>query len=355
MAEESGSKTEKATPKKRKDQRKEGNVLQSRDVVMVVSLAGSFYILRLLFPSIYENVRDFMIQFIGLAGRETDTSLGTVGKYSLLFLNEVVKTILPLLLVCMALGILATGVQTRFLFSSKSVRPKFSRLNPLQGIKRLFSLKNIVELIKGILKVIVLGAVVYLMIKADMVQVVRTMDMDILNSAVYMLDLISKLIIRICIIFVFIAALDYLYQWWDYERQLKMTKQEVKEEYKQTEGNPEIKGRIRRIQNERARSRMMQAVPEADVVIRNPTHYAVALKYDIDHDNAPIVLAKGQDELALRIIETAMEHHVAVVEDRPLARGLYAAAQINREIPQDFYSAVAEVLVYVYKMNKKMG
>ncbi len=178
--------------------------------------------------------------------------------------------------------------------------------------------------------------------------------MDITVSAVYMLELTMSLIVRISMVFLAIAGLDFLYQWWEYERKLKMTKQEVKEEYKQTEGNPQIKGRIRNIQTQRARARMMQAVPQADVVIRNPTHFAVALKYDLDHDNAPILLAKGQDELALRIVHVAEENNVAVVENKPLARGLYASTQLNQEIPPEYYGAVAEVLVYVYKMNKKM-
>lgn len=178
--------------------------------------------------------------------------------------------------------------------------------------------------------------------------------MDLTVSAVYMLELTMDLIIRISMVFLVIAGLDFMYQWWEYERKLKMTKQEVKEEYKQTEGNPQIKGRIRNIQQQRARARMMQAVPQADVVIRNPTHFAVALKYDIDHDSAPIVLAKGQDELALRIVHVAEENQVAVVENKPLARGLYSSTQLGQEIPPEYYGAVAEVLVYVYKMNKKM-
>jgi len=348
-----GEKTEKPTSKKRKDQRKEGNVFQSKDVVTIATLFGAFYILRMLFPGIYQLSRDFMIRFIGYSG--SVNSLNSVKQYSMMFLETAARAVLPILIISVVLAILATGIQTRFLFSGKSVRPKFSRLNPLQGIKKLFSLQNVIELLKSILKVIILIAILYSMLKDDMVQVVRTMDMDVLNSGSYMLSLVMSMIARIAIAFLVIAALDFMYQWWEYERKLKMTKQEVKEEYKQMEGNPEIKGKIRSIQNQRARERMMQAVPNADVVVRNPTHFAVALKYDIDHDNAPVVLAKGQDEIALRIVKVAEENQVAVVEDKPLARGLYASANINQEIPQEFYSAVAEVLVYVYKLNKKMG
>lgn len=354
MAGDSGEKTEKATPKKRRDQRKEGNVFQSKDVVTVVSLFGSFYILKLLFPKIYETVRAFMIDFIGFAGTVTDTSQGKINEIGMMVVMAIVQTILPLLLVTGALAVIATGVQTKFLVSGKSVRPQFNRLNPISGIKKLFSLQNMVELIKSILKIIILIAVIYNIIIDDMVQVVRTMDMDITLSGAYMLQMVMTLVLRICIAFLAIAALDFLYQWWEYERKLKMSKQEVKEEFKQTEGNPEIKSRIRNIQNQRARERMMQAVPNADVVIRNPTHFAVALKYDADSYGAPIVLAKGQDELALRIVRVAEESGVAVVENPPLARGIYASTNLSQEIPQEFYGAVAEVLVYVYKMNNKM-
>ena len=350
MAEDSGSKTEKATPKKRRDQRKEGNVFQSKDVVTVATLFGSFFILWMMFPYIYESLRAFMVYFIDISGTQSDVDKSMATEFAL----TAAKTMLPLLLVSIVLAVLATGIQTKFLFSGKNLRPKFSRLSPLQGVKKIFSLQNVVELIKSILKVIILASITYFMIKDAMTQVVRTMDMDITVSAVYMLELTMSLIVRRSRVFLAIAGLDFLYQWWEYENNLKMTKQEVKEEYKQTEGNPQIKGRIRNIQTQRARARMMQAVPQADVVIRNPTHFAVALKYDLDHDNAPILLAKGQDELALRIVHVAEENNVAVVENKPLARGLYASTQLNQEIPPEYYGAVAEVLVYVYKMNKKM-
>ena len=160
--------------------------------------------------------------------------------------------------------------------------------------------------------------------------------------------------VKVVLVFVVIAAFDYLYQWWEYERQIKMSKQEVKEELKQTEGNPEIKGRIRNLQRQRARSRMMQAVPGADVIIRNPTHFAVALKYDIDRDAAPIVIARGQDSLALRIVRVGEENDVAVIENRELARGIYAETEIGQEIPREYYGAVAEILVYVYRLKNKM-
>ena len=277
---DSGSKTEKATPKKRRDQRKEGNVLQSKDVASLVTFAGSFFALSIFLEGMIVSIAQFMIRFLGIAGTMTDTSNGNVLTLSSLFAVTLAKSLLPFLLVCVLLGILGSGMQTRFLFATKNLKPKFSRLNPLEGFKKLFSMQNIVELVKSILKLIVLIVLTYSMLKADMASTVKTMQLDIAKSVAFTFSMLKTLIIRIVIAFVAIAALDYLYQWWSFERKLRMSKQEVKEEYKQTEGNPEIKGRIKNLQQQRARMRMMQAVPDADVIIRNPTHFAVALKYE---------------------------------------------------------------------------
>lgn len=187
----------------------------------------------------------------------------------------------------------------------------------------------------------------------DFIEIRKTMDMDLSVSCVYMLNMIYNMVMRIVMVFFVIACLDFMYQKWDFERNMKMTKQEVKEEFKQMEGDPQIKGKIRSIQRQRALSRMMQAVPQADVIIKNPTHFAVALKYDIDKDAAPVVVAKGQDELAKRIIMIGEANGVTVIENKPLARALYASCELNGQIPEEYYGAVAEILVYVFKMNKK--
>lgn len=189
---------------------------------------------------------------------------------------------------------------------------RFSKLNPITGIKNLFSLKKVVELLKNLIKISLLLALLYNLLKGDIVPVARMIDMNPFNSAAYMMNMVFNLVIKICMAFTVVAFFDFLYQRWEYERDLKMTKQEVKDEYKQTEGNPEIKGRIRRIQRQMALSRMIQRVPQADVIVRNPTHFAVALKYDPDKSGAPIVLAKGQDELALRIIKAGEENGIAL-------------------------------------------
>lgn len=349
------SKTEKATPKKRRDQRKEGNIFFSKDVVSVVFVFGAFYSLKLLFPGMMESAGSFMVSMVGIAGGAVDVSMGTLQKIGQDFAKTAVECLLPIMLICMGLGILGTGVQTKFLFSRKSAQPKFSRLSPLQGIKKMFSLKNLVELIKSMLKIVIMAAIMYTVLKTDFINVAKTIDMDVKVSASYVLGMIMDMVIKLCLVFLVIAVFDYLYQRWEYERSIKMSKHELKEEYKQTEGNPEIKGKIKDLQRQRARSRMMQAVPDADVIIRNPTHFAVALRYDMDRDRAPVLLAKGRDEIAVRIVNAGEEHEVTIVENKPLARGIYATTEINQEIPPDYYGAVAEVLVYVYKLNKKNG
>jgi flagellar biosynthetic protein FlhB len=322
---------------------------------MVISLLGSFCCLQLLFPLIYRTLRDCLVQFIGYAGTVKELSQGDVPKLGFQAGLVVVKGALPILLIGCALAVLATGIQTRFLFASKAFKPKFSNMNPLNGIKNLFSMKNLVEILKGIVKIILLGVILYHMLKGEFFRLINTMYMDLSLSTVYVLKKIMSMVLQVCMYFAAVAALDYFYQWWSYEKKIKMSKDEIKEEYKQLEGNPEIKGRIKDVQRQRARSRMMQAVPQADVIIRNPTHYAVALKYDPNRDNAPHLIAKGQDELALRIVRVGEEHEVVVIENKPLARGIYASTPLGAEIPGEYYGVVAEILVQVYKLkNRKL-
>jgi len=196
-----------------------------------------------------------------------------------------------------------TMLQTNFLVAPEAMKPKFSRINPLQGIKRLFSLHSVIEALKGLLKIGILMAIIFLSLKELFQDSSRYIYTDISVACAYLLDVTMNMMIRVIIAFIALAALDYLYQWWDFERQLKMTKEEVKEEFKQLEGDPQVKSKIKQLQRQMAQTRMMQQVPQADVVIRNPTHYAVALRYRPEKDNAPIVLALGQDPF-LAIMET---------------------------------------------------
>ena len=352
MADNGGQeKTEQPTSKRRKDARKEGNVFQSKDIATVVMLLGIFFVMRLLMPFIYRNIRDYMKFVIDSISLEQESVLA----YRLFAATAItfLKCSLPLLLSSMALGIAAHGVQTRFNISFKTLKPKFDRLNPISGIKKMFAVRNAVELLKNLLKIAVLGILLFNLIKGDIVQVARMIDVEPLNSCIHLLQMAFQLILKVCMVFIIVAFFDFLYQRWEYEKNLKMTKQEVKDEYKQTEGNPEIKGRIRRIQRQMALSRMIQKVPEADVIVRNPTHFAVALKYDPKRHGAPVVLAKGQDELALRIVKAGEENGVFIIENKPLARALYASCRLDQEIPAEFYGAVAEILIYIYRASHR--
>jgi flagellar biosynthetic protein FlhB len=259
----------------------------------------------------------------------------------------------PTMLVIVAAAMGATFLQTRMLVSGESIQPKFSRINPLEGFKKLFSLRSVVEAGKGIIKITVLLVIIYRFISGCLSAFVNYMNTDITAVCGDILGRLSSMIIQIIIAFMAVAGADFYYQWWDYERQMRMTKQEVKEEYKQTEGDPLVKSKIRETQRKMAQSRMMQQVPQADVVIRNPTHVAVALRYKPEKDSAPVVLAKGLDELALRIVKVAEENHIPTVENVPLARSIYASAELNRQIPPELYGAVADVLVYIYRMNNR--
>lgn len=347
------SKTEKASPKKRRDERKKGNVFKSQDIITIVSLIGCFYALELLFPFIYKTVRAYLVKSIGYIGNiNTLTNDRTIVLQNEMIYNSAI-TVVPILVIAAVLAILATGIQTRFLFTSKNLEPKFNRINPIEGIKKMFAGRNAVELMKNLLKITILIIILVDFMMDRITEATSTMSMDLISSSTYILKEVVALVEKVVMWFVAIAAFDFMYQWWDYERQIKMSKQEQKEEYKQMEGNPEIKAKIRDIQRMRSRSRMMQAVPEADVIIRNPTHFAVALKYDSDSYGAPIVIAKGQDELALRIVKIGEENHVFILEDRPLARAIFDSTDINQEIPPEFYGTVAEILVYIYKLNKK--
>ena len=350
----SEEKTEKATPKKRRDQRKEGNVASSKDVIAVASLIGCFYCLQILFPMIYESLRDTMIFQISAVESIEELSLGNLQMLGMKAVTVLAKCIFPLGVISLAIGVVATGIQTRFNVTTKPLKFKLSKLNPLKGLKNMFSLKQVVELLKAVIKIIILGVILYGILKDEIVVIAQMMDIDPLSSAAYVLREIVRMVLKVAMVFAAIAGFDYFYQRWSYEKNLKMTKEEVKEEYKQTEGDPKIKGKIRSLQQSMARSRMMQAVPDADVIIRNPTHYAVALRYDVDKDNAPVVIAKGQDLIALKIVEIGEAHKVTVIENKPLARGIYASTPLGGQIPAEYYGVVAEILVEVFRMNKKL-
>lgn len=346
------SKTEKATPKKRRDERKKGNVFLSKDAVAVATLFGSFFVLNLTAASMVEQLGSFFRYCMQLAG---ELPVGGVqGLLSGLLMQALLvlfKTAGPLLAVTAICAVAATFAQTKLLVAGEALKPKFNRINPLEGFKRLFSLKSLVEALKGTMKIAVLLYIIYSFLSGTLRTIADYLNANLADSCVHLFRESFRMVMQIGIAFTVLAGFDFLYQWWEHERQLRMTKQEIKEEYKQMEGDPQIKGKIKENQRKMAQSRMMQQVPQADVVIRNPTHFAVALRYKPEKDNAPIVLAKGQDELALRIVHVAEEHHISVLENVPLARALYASAELGREIPPEFYGDVAEVLVYLYRIG----
>ena len=323
----------------------------SRDVVAVATLIAAYAMLRILGPSIIREMTGF-IQFcmgdIVVSGLGFEGVLENVG---IRMIKVIAVTVGLFAAGILVVSIAVTFFQTGMLVTSEPLKPKFSKINPIEGFKKLFSLKGVVETIKSLIKIAVLIVIVYGNLTEVLAVSAKYLYTDLSASVTHIFDIVLAMIFDIIIAFAAIAAADYLYQKWQYERDLRMTKQEIKEEYKQLEGDPQIKGKIKERQRQMAMSRMMQQVPQADVVIRNPTHYAVALRYKPETDNAPIVLAMGQDDLALRIVKVAEEHNVAVIENVPLARALYAGAELNREIPPEFYGAVAEVLVYIFRLN----
>ena len=345
-------KTEKATPKKRRDQRKEGNVLQSKEIVTAASVLGIFSIVRLLAGFLVKNLLSIYTRIYEQSG----TYIVNADSFMRLIVDAItviVITVGPVCIAAMILGIIPTVAQTKGLFTMKALKPKFSRLNPLEGVKKMFSLQSLVGIVKGLIEVIAIGVLVFNEISDRMPRILALMDAGVMQGIAFTAVSIYDLVMTICIVLVFVAAADFLFQWWQFEKKLKMSKQEVKDEFKQMEGDPQIKSKIKQRQQEMARSRMMQQVPTADVVIRNPTHYAVALKYDQDKNRAPEVIAKGKGYLAMRIVQIAEEHDVYCMENPPLARALYSQVDLGREIPYELYDAVAEVLTVVYKEKNK--
>ncbi len=345
-------KTEKATSKKRQDARKEGNVLQSKEIGIAASVLGIFAFVRIMAEFMMKHILGFFQNSFELVGTyEVNTE--TVIPLFIDVVTVLVCVVGPIMAVAVVLGVIPTIAQTKGLFTMKAVRPKFSNLNPLSGIKKLFSMQAVVGILKGLIEVTVIGVMVYTEIKDRLPQILAMTKAGIMQGIAYTGLAIYDVVMIICVLLVFVAAGDYLFQWWSYEKKLRMSKQEVKEEYKQTEGDPKIKGKIKQKQREMAQRRMMQDVPSADVVVRNPTHYAVALKYDQDKNKAPMVVAKGKDFLALRIVKIAEQNDVYCMENPPLARALYAQVDLGREIPYELYDAVAEVLTVVYKEKNK--
>ena len=354
-----GEKTEPATAKKLEDARKEGNVAKSKELVSSIMLFALFVLLKVYVGTLGANLIEIFRKFYNIIPDTAATvlaeglSIGYVGKIMTEAFKSILLIIAPILLVAFIITTAIDIWQVKWKPTGKPLMPKLSKLNPLSGFKKIFSVKAVVELIKSIAMMAIVVYVAYTTIKDKYTYILNLYDVT-LNEALGIIgDIVINMGIKISAIFLLIGFVDYLYQKKKFSDDMKMTKQEVKDEYKSSEGDPQIKGKIRRKMLEVSRRRMMQDLPKADVVITNPTHFAVAIMYDADTAKAPIVLAKGADYLAFQIREKAKEYNIEIVENNPLARMLYNNVEIGMEIPQELYQAVAEVLAFVYSLKKK--
>lgn len=354
-----GEKTEPATQKKLEDARKEGQVAKSREIANGLGLLSLFLILKLwsgnmgvqmmeIFNGIYNKIPDVAFLWNGEMN-ETDVAIA----YKQMIFQSLI-IIAPVLLIGFAVAFLSDVVQVRWQPTLKPLMPKFSKLNPLQGVKRMFSVNSLVELIKSIAKIGLIVYICYGYLQDKWMYLLNLYDVSLMQGINIAAELVTDLGIRVSAVYMIIALADFAYQKIKFSNDMKMTKQEIKEEYKQQEGDPQIKGKIRQRMNEASRRRMMQDLPKADVVITNPTHYAVAIKYDPEIADAPIVLAKGEDYLAQKIKEVARENKIEIVENKPLARMLYANVDVGQVVPPELYQAVAEVLAFVYHLQGKV-
>lgn len=349
--ENDSEKTEEPTAQRREDFRKQGQVAQTKELSTVLMLFGATLLIWLLgryfFGQFIELFTKSYGDFIITAARNGDY------KTALLFSGQkIAYVVLPVFGLVFIIGIASSLFQIGFLSTSETISPNFEKINPVNGLKRLFSLTSVVEGLKAVLKVCIIGFVVYTIIKTEILKSPFMINYTVEQLSQYFGDISFRLIFGVALAMTFLALFDYGFQRWELEKKMRMTKQEIKEEVKTREGDPHIKARIRRIQRELASKRMMTQVPKADVIITNPTHLSIALKYDANLP-APQVIAKGAGAVALRIRELAKEHNIPIVENKPLARTMFKTLKIGQVIPRELFNAVAEVLAYVYKLKRK--
>ncbi len=349
----SGEKTEQPTGKRLADARNKGQVAKSVEINATMGLLAALFVLQALGSNSYEVISEYMkscFQNLAMA----DMTVEMVREIFFLGIFVIFKAAMPVLAVLFIVAIATNVMQVGFMFSSEVLEPNLEKLNPIAGFGRIFSLRSIAELVKSLIKVSIVGFFIYRFLLKEAGKIPALITVDIFEAAMMISGLVLNLCFQICGVLLFFAGLDYAYQSWQHIQGLKMSKDEVKQEHKQMEGSPELKGKIKEKQRAMSMRRMMQDVPNADVVVTNPTHYAVALKYDKTMV-APVVLAKGQDLVAQRIKDIAKEHKIIVVENKPLARALYAMASIGDTVPPELYQAVAEVLAYVYRLKNKLS
>jgi len=352
MAEESssgGEKTEEPSAKRRADFRKKGQVAQSKEVqtallFTLVLLLWIFYM-----PSFWSGLSKLLSTLL----RNPDSFDGTpsdVYNLTIFLVKEMATLLLPLFFLVMVTGFFSSVFQIGWLFTTRPLTPDFSKLNPIKGFGRMFSMKSLVDLVKSVLKVILIGWVAYATVYSHFEQALILVDTSVTETILFLGRTATLILAKVCGILILIAAIDFLYTRYEMEEKMKMTKQEVKEEFKEMEGDPYIKSQIRRIQQEMARKRMMAEVPEADVVITNPTHLSVAIKYDTATMDAPVIIAKGADHVAMKIREIARENEIPLIENPPVARLLHKI-DLGAAIPEELFKAVAEILAHVYSLK----
>lgn len=351
-----GEKTEPATSKKLEDARKEGQVAKSKEINSAFSLLGLFIMLKISIGSIGTKFLESFSGFYNLIPtvvgyKEEVLGVHVFGQIMLQVLLKILLILAPILIVGVIICIVADIIQVKWKPTSKPLQPKLSKFNPISGLKKIVSARSFFELIKSVFKIGIVCYVSYSTLKDKQEIIFRLYDIPLNLALSYIGEIIINLGIKISAVYMIVGAVDYFYQRHKFNDDMKMTKQEIKDEYKNSEGNPEIKGKIRNKMHEASRRRMMQSLPSADVVITNPTHFAVAIKYDAEVSSAPILVAKGEDFLAQRIKESAKEYHIEIVENKPLARMLYYNVDVGTEVPPELYQAVAEVLAYVYSLK----
>lgn len=349
-----GEKTEPATSKRRQEMREKGQIPRSKELVTAVTLLISFWSMKLLSSYIFKDLVAIVRTFLNFP-RDIDSKFTNENLMQLYIQCLIVigKVLAPILLIIVLVVVFVNYLQIGAVFTSKPLMPNLNKLNPFEGFKRLFSKRSFVELIKSIFKIGIVGYVVYDYLADNYSIVPELLNMNMESSVIFIGNTIINIGIRAAFVLLILSIFDYGYQIWDYEKSIRMSKQEIKDEYKLIEGNPQIKSKIREKQRQISLRRMMSEVPKADVIITNPTHFAVAVKYDANTSDAPMVVAKGKDLIAQRIKDTAKQNKVPVVENKPLAQALYKSVEIGEKIPAELYKAVAEVLAYVYSLRGK--
>jgi flagellar biosynthetic protein FlhB len=349
MAEGGGDKTEKPTGKRLDEARKKGQVAKSQDINQAVVLMASLFVLSSQGPKMANNLKAAMQSSLELISNPAVVSKNGLGGLLTQNMHVMLQCVAPIAFTCLAAGVLANVAQVRPRPAMERIKPSFKKINPAAGAKRLFGPQSAVESLKQLVKLTAVGVIAAMSLLPKLDELGALVGMPPGQFFATVGSIVLGLAQRAGAAYLIIAALDYAYQKWKTGKDLKMSKQEVKEEHKSAETSPEVRGAIRRRQMEEARKRMMDDIPQADVVVTNPTHFAVALAYD-GESPAPKVLAKGQDLIAMQIKKIAKEHDVPVIEDKPLARGLFAAVEVGHMIPEEFFQAVAQLLAFVYRV-----